>query len=121
MKKLRYRFLVALWINASVLVFLFVDSDLLAQHYYIVTYQIHNRTERSLNIQVSSDKRNWKNFTVEPDKVRQFQCDTCKYAKVATNTDSGTKTVEYVMECGMRYSLEYNDGKGCWDFFKARE
>jgi hypothetical protein len=120
MNKLRSRLVIALSLMTVVQIFLWSESVLCAAQ-YIVGYQIHNRAERSLKIQVSSDKRHWQSFTLEPDTTRIFPCGACQFARVATNTDAGTRTVEYRMECGMRYSLEYNHKKGCWDFFKANE
>lgn len=121
MKNVSMLFVSKIVVVVAVIGIVVAEFPSLAQRPFVVGYIVHNRAERSLNIQLSSDNKSWQNSSLDPDQVRVFPCDTCRFARVVTNTDEGKRTVDYEMECGKRYSLEYNNKKGCWDFFKANE
>ena len=82
-------------------------------------YVIHNKADQSVVLNFSSDNRSWRSYTIASDAADWFDCGSCPYILISTRTDTGAKRVSYRLDCFERYTVSYNDSKGCWDIFKA--
>ena len=88
--------------------------------YMRVGYVVHNQASRSINVNVSTDNRNWRTHHIDPDATRTFDCSQCPNMMIRTTLDDGgSRQVSYRMNCGERYVINWNDSKSCWDVFTA--
>jgi len=82
---------------------------------YINHVYIMNKGVTPLIIYYSSDAKNWVQDTLTPKAVTPYRAADKFYIKVYT---TGDKYVQYLLQKGKKYTVEWNDSADKWDVFE---
>lgn len=82
---------------------------------------IVNRAKEILHFAIRPERYTWGSFSVGPGQSRTIFCDNCSANFFEFRMKSNGHIVNYDLDSGERYTLQWNNSKRHWDIFLVQK